>query len=132
MRGYDPCGAVLSRRRSLRLVRLLQRLFKSTRFRLPRRERRAVLTGRCGCHTRWRGGTPKNRSRQAVKGIRRVPLDEVFAMRNDVQIEARESLLREFHAPGGFAAILAPIDHHERLADIREALPERLILLPAS
>src|SRR5207247_9317364 len=75
----------------------------------------------------------QKRSAQRGEFFRRVPLDEMLAAIDEVQIEPGVEPHRESRAFRGVAAVLPSVDQPKRRPHLAEPLPERLrFLLPAA
>src|SRR5207247_7848715 len=98
------------------------------------RARETLIDVDCPAPSRLLG---QKRSAQRGEFFRRVPLDEMLAAIDEVQIEAGVEPHRERRAFRGVAAVLSSVDQAKRRPHLAEPPPERLrfsprFLLPAA
>src|SRR2546427_701504 len=74
----------------------------------------------------------QERSAQRGEFFRGVPLDEMLAAVDQVQVEAGVELHCERGAFRGMAAVLSSVDQPKRRPHLAEPLPERLRFLPGA
>src|SRR5256885_1228861 len=73
----------------------------------------------------------EERSAQRGEFLRGVPLDEMLAAVDEMQVEPGVELDRERGALGGIAAVLSSVDEPQRHRHFAQALPQRLRVGPS-